>query len=124
MIRKAIEKLTTKLSDSLSFSNSGLEILCSMVSGIARVWTVNLSQMSAEVPTNATIESTYPCSSSFMSFSFRLSSRLPLSSYQRANPLSELPHLKGSTAIFRKRRTENSEQAIEAGRDYLEVTAS
>ena len=80
MIRKAIEKLMTKFSDALSFSNSGLETLCLMVSGIARVWTVNLSQMSAEVPTHATIESTYHFSNRSMSFSFRLNSRLPLSS--------------------------------------------
>ena len=36
----------------------------------------------------------------------------------------EPPHLNWSTAMFRKRRTENGEQATEAGRDCLEVTAS
>ena len=36
----------------------------------------------------------------------------------------EPPHLTWSTAMFRKRRTENGEQATEAGRDCLEVTAS
>ena len=85
MIRKAIEKLMTKLSDGLSFSVSGLEALCLMVSGSSSVWTVNLSKMSAEVPTHANIESTYRCSSRSMSLSFQLSSRLALSFYQRAN---------------------------------------
>ena len=37
---------------------------------------------------------------------------------------SEPPHLNWSTTMFRKRRTENGEQATEAGRDCLEVTAS
>ena len=37
---------------------------------------------------------------------------------------AEPPHLNWSTAMFRKRRTENGEQATEAGRDCLEVTAS
>ena len=36
---------------------------------------------------------------------------------------SEPPQLNWSTAMFRKRRTENGEQATEAGRDCLEVTA-
>ena len=36
----------------------------------------------------------------------------------------EPPHLNWSTAMFRKRRNENGEQATEAGRDCLEVTAS
>ena len=36
----------------------------------------------------------------------------------------EPPHLNWSTAMFRKRRTENGEQATEAGRDSIEVTAS
>jgi hypothetical protein len=38
--------------------------------------------------------------------------------------INEPPHLNWSTAMFRKRRTENGEQATEAGRDCLEVTAS
>ena len=33
-------------------------------------------------------------------------------------------HLNWSTAMFRKQRSENGEQATEAGRDYLQVTAS
>ena len=37
---------------------------------------------------------------------------------------AEPPHLNWSTAMFRKRRTENGEQATEAGRDSIEVTAS
>lgn len=36
---------------------------------------------------------------------------------------SELPHLNWSAAMFRKRRTKNSKQATEAGRDCPEVTA-
>ena len=36
----------------------------------------------------------------------------------------EPPHLNWSTAMFRKWRTENGEQATEAGRDSIEVTAS
>ena len=36
----------------------------------------------------------------------------------------ERPHLNWSTAMFRKRRAENGEQATEAGRDYREVKAS
>ena len=36
----------------------------------------------------------------------------------------EPPHLNWSTTMFRKRRTENGEQATEAGRDCLEVKAS
>ena len=36
----------------------------------------------------------------------------------------EPPSLNWSSAIFRKRRTENGEQTTEAGRDYHEVTAS
>ena len=38
--------------------------------------------------------------------------------------VTEPPLLNWSTAIFRKRRTENGEQATEAGRDSIEVTAS
>jgi len=37
---------------------------------------------------------------------------------------TEPPHLNWSTTMFRKRRTENGEQATKAGRDCLEVTAS
>ncbi len=36
----------------------------------------------------------------------------------------EAPDLNWLTAMFRKRRTENGEQATEAGRDCLGVTAS
>ena len=36
----------------------------------------------------------------------------------------EPPHLNWSSAMFRKRRTDNDEQTIEAGRDYHEVEAS
>ncbi len=36
----------------------------------------------------------------------------------------EPPQLNWSTAMFRKRRTKNGEQATKAGRDCLEVTAS
>ena len=36
----------------------------------------------------------------------------------------EPPHLNWSSAMFRKRRTDNDEQTTEAGRDYHEVTAS
>ena len=38
--------------------------------------------------------------------------------------IDEPPPLNWSSAMFRKRRTENGEQASEAGRDYHEVTAS
>ena len=38
--------------------------------------------------------------------------------------LSEPPHLNWSSAMFRKRRTDNDEQTTEAGRDYHEVEAS
>ena len=37
---------------------------------------------------------------------------------------SEPPHLNWSSAMFRKRRTDNDEQTTEAGRDYHEVEAS
>ena len=37
---------------------------------------------------------------------------------------SEPPHLNWSSAMFRKRRTDNDEQTPTAGRDYHEVTAS
>ena len=37
---------------------------------------------------------------------------------------SEPPHLNWSTAMFMKWRTENGQQATEAGRDCLEVSAS
>ena len=36
----------------------------------------------------------------------------------------EPPHFYWSMSMFRKRRTENGEQATEAGRDCLEVKAS
>ena len=36
----------------------------------------------------------------------------------------EPPHLNWSSAMFRKRRTDNDEQTTEAGRDYHEVEAS
>ena len=36
----------------------------------------------------------------------------------------EPPHLNWSSAMFRKRRTDNDEQTTTAGRDYHEVTAS
>ena len=58
MIRKAIDTLSTKLSDGLSLSNSRLETLCLLVIGIARVRTVNLSHISGEMPTQAKVEST------------------------------------------------------------------
>ena len=38
--------------------------------------------------------------------------------------LFEPPHLNWSSAMFRKRRTDNDEQTTEAGRDYHEVEAS
>ena len=37
---------------------------------------------------------------------------------------NEPPHLNWSSAMFRKRRTDNDEQTTEAGRDYHEVEAS
>ena len=37
---------------------------------------------------------------------------------------AEPPHLNWSSAMFRKRRTDNDEQTTEAGRDYHEVEAS
>ena len=37
---------------------------------------------------------------------------------------AEPPHLNRSSAMFRKRRTDNDEQTTEAGRDYHEVEAS
>ena len=40
--------------------------------------------------------------------------------YKTAEP----PHLNWSSAMFRKRRTDNDEQTTEAGRDYHEVEAS
>ena len=57
---------------------------------------------------------------------------LPLGHSHQANmeaaklseDVCEPPHLTWSTAMFRKRRTENGEQATEAGRDCLEVKAS
>ena len=36
----------------------------------------------------------------------------------------EPPHLNWSSAMFRKRRTDNDQQTTEAGRDYHEVEAS
>ena len=39
-------------------------------------------------------------------------------------PDAELPHLNWSITMFRNRRTKDDEQATEAGRDCLEVTAS
>jgi transposase InsO family protein len=39
-------------------------------------------------------------------------------------PIREPPHLNWSSAMFRKRRTDNDEQTTEAGRDYHEVEAS
>lgn len=44
----------------------------------------------------------------------------PYSLTQEAEP----PHLNWSSAMFRKRRTDNDEQTTEAGRDYHEVEAS
>ena len=44
--------------------------------------------------------------------------------WHSAAQVTEPPHLTWSTAMFRKRRTENGEQATEAGRDCLEVKAS
>ena len=41
-----------------------------------------------------------------------------------ADKLLEPPHLNWSSAMFRKRRTDNDEQTTEAGRDYHEVEAS
>ena len=38
--------------------------------------------------------------------------------------MTEPPHLNRSSAMFRKRRTDNDEQTTEAGRDYHEVEAS
>ena len=43
--------------------------------------------------------------------------------YNLAGP-GEPPHLNWSSAMFRKRRTDNDEQTTEAGRDYHEVEAS
>jgi len=45
-------------------------------------------------------------------------------SYQSLSDLLEPPHLNWSSAMFRKRRTDNDEQTTEAGRDYHEVEAS
>jgi len=59
MIRKAIDTLALKLSGGLSLSNSRLETLCLLVVGIASARTVNLSHISAEMPTEAKVESTY-----------------------------------------------------------------
>ena len=59
MIRKAIDTLSEKLSGGLPLSNSRLETLCLLVIGIASERTVNLSHISGEMPTRATIESTY-----------------------------------------------------------------
>ena len=39
-------------------------------------------------------------------------------------PVNEPPHLNWSSAMFRKRRTDNDEQTTTAGRDYHEVEAS
>ncbi len=58
MIRKAINTLSTKLSDGLSLSNSRLETLCLLVIGMASARTVNLSHISGEMPTQAKVEST------------------------------------------------------------------
>ena len=59
MIRKAINTLSTKLSDGLSLSNSRVETLCLLEIGITSVQTVNLSHISGEMPTQAKVESTY-----------------------------------------------------------------
>ena len=48
----------------------------------------------------------------------------PFVSLKEARKKNEPPHLNWSTTMFRKRRTENGEQATEAGRDCLEVKAS
>ena len=42
----------------------------------------------------------------------------------RGSPAFEPPHLNWSSAMFRKRRTDNDEQTTTAGRDYHEVEAS
>ena len=42
----------------------------------------------------------------------------------RSAGVYEPPHLNWSSAMFRKRRTDNDEQTTEAGRDYHEVEAS
>jgi integrase len=42
----------------------------------------------------------------------------------RIHVRAEPPHLNWSSAMFRKRRTDNDEQTTEAGRDYHEVEAS
>ena len=47
-----------------------------------------------------------------------------VSSSTRSISLREPPHLNWSSAMFRKRRTDNDEQTTEAGRDYHEVEAS
>ena len=62
MIRKAIDTLSTKLSDGLSLSNSRLETLCLLVIGIASVRTVNLSHISGEMPTQAKVGPSSACS--------------------------------------------------------------
>ena len=51
-----------------------------------------------------------------------------IDSYRRTLELTDIeyepPHLNWSSAMFRKRRTDNDEQTTTAGRDYHEVTAS
>jgi hypothetical protein len=51
-----------------------------------------------------------------------ISTELPSKSYCELG--LEPPHLNWSSAMFRKRRTDNDEQTTEAGRDYHEVEAS
>ena len=65
----------------------------------------------------------------YLDYRFRQKNGLPVISKRFADVAAlcratEPPHLNWSTAMFRKRRTENGEQATEAGRDCLEVTAS
>jgi len=52
-----------------------------------------------------------------------LDKRLPQLDRAWSKP-TEPPHLNWSSAMFRKRRTDNDEQTTEAGRDYHEVEAS
>lgn len=59
MIRRAIDALSSKLSEGLNLSSSRLETLCLLVIGIASARTVNLSHICGEMPTQAKVESTY-----------------------------------------------------------------
>ena len=59
MFTEALTTLKARLSPHLPLSNSRLETMCFLITGMVNARTVNLSHLACEFPTDAKVESTY-----------------------------------------------------------------